>query len=260
MTPWTGRLLAANVLAFVAQQLVGPEFTRALLLVPAALPSRPWTAVTYMFLHGGLWHLAFNMIALYFFGPRLEVRLGGGRFLALYFVAGLSATLLSWLFAPGSAIIGASGAVFGVMVGFARYWPRDRIYIWGVLPIEARWLVGIMAGMALMGGLGYGEAGIAHFAHLGGFLGGWAFLAVHDRNRGRSGAVKRVFEEQRRKLSAPGRSEVQRWMEIDAGDLHEVNREHLEKLRAKIEEEGAASLGRREREFLERLVRREEEG
>lgn len=258
MTPWTGRLLAANVVVFALTGFVEPRLMSELLLVPALLPSRPWTAVTYMFLHAGIWHLVFNMIALYFFGPRLEVRLGGSHFLGLYFVAGLTAAALSWGFTPGARIVGASGAVFGVLLGFARYWPRDRILIWGVLPIEARWLVGIMAALALFGGFGGGGSNVAHFAHLGGFLGGWVYLAVHDRQRGRTGPLRRALEEQRKRVSRQGRSELRRWNEIDADDLHEVNRENLERIRAKIDEEGPGSLSRQEREFLERLVRRQE--
>jgi len=258
MTPWTGRLLAANVIVFVVTGFVEPRLMGELLLIPGLLPSRPWTAVTYMFLHAGIWHLAFNMIALYFFGPRLEVRLGAMHYLGLYFAAGLTAALLSWIFTPASRIVGASGAVFGVLLGFARYWPRERIFIWGVLPIEARWLVAIMAALALFGGFGGGGSNIAHFAHLGGFLGGWVYLALLDRSRGRRGALRRALDEQRERISRPGRSEVRRWMEIDADDLHEVNRENLERIRGKIEEEGAGSLTSREREFLERLVRRQE--
>jgi membrane associated rhomboid family serine protease len=104
-------------------------------LVPALLPVRPWTIITYQFLHGGLWHLAFNMLALFFFGPRLEARLGGARFLGLYLASGIGgARCRSSL--PDSAIIGASGAVFGVLLAFARYYPKERIFIWGILPVE----------------------------------------------------------------------------------------------------------------------------
>lgn len=264
MTPWTGRLLVANVVVYAVTGLIEPQLTgsmglmRELSLIPALLPSRPWTALTYMFLHAGIWHLVFNMIVLYFFGPRLEVRLGGTHFLVLYVVAGLTAALVSWAATPAARIVGASGAVFGVLLGFARYWPRDRILIWGVLPIEARWLVAITAVLALAFGFGGGESNIAHFAHLGGFLGGWTYLAVYDRRRGRTGPLKRALEEQRKRVSRPGRSEVRRWREIDASDLHEVNRENLDRIRAKIEEDGPGSLSRQERQFLERLVRRQE--
>lgn len=155
MTPWVTRLLIANVLMYVIS-FAAPAIVNSLMLVPALILSRPWTLVTYMFLHGSLWHLLFNMLGLYFFGPRLELELGGRDFLLLYFVSGVVGALFSFL-TPYSATIGASGAVFGVLIGFARYWPRERIYIWMILPLEARWLVVIVTGLSLLGGFGGGR-------------------------------------------------------------------------------------------------------
>src|SRR4030095_7356691 len=120
----------------------------------------------------------------FFFGSRLENRLGARAFLELYFLSGIMGGLLSLIFAPHAAIIGASGAVFGVMLGFAWFWPRDQIYIWGILPVEARWLVIITTALALFGGFSGGGGGTAHFAHLGGYLGGYLFLLLLGRRRG----------------------------------------------------------------------------
>jgi len=259
LTPWVARLLFANAGVFLLTSVAPPELYRRLLsslsLVPGLLLARPWTVVTYMFLHADFWHLLFNMIALFFFGPRLEVRLGSKSFLVLYAVAGLAAALLSWVFTPAARIIGASGAVFGVLLGFARYYPRERIFIWGVLPIESRVLVGIMAAFALFFGFSGGQGGIAHFAHLGGFLGGWVYLAARDRRLGRKSGLASLA----RKLPGgeggkPDRARLERWKRIDAAELHEVNREHLEELRRKIEEEGPGRLTDRERAFLDRLA------
>lgn len=258
MTPWTRRLLAANFVVFALTEWFAPRLAAEMALVPGLMLDRPWTAVTYMFVHAGIWHVAFNMIVLFFFGPRLETRLGERHFLALYMVAGLAGALMSWAFIfagltdPARPIVGASGAVFGVLLGFARYWPRDRIFIWGVLPIEARWLVTIMAALALFGGFSGGQGGIAHFAHLGGFAGGWAYLWARDRRRGRKGPVRQILEERTRR-SKPGSAQVRRWLELDPEGLHEVNRRHLERLQRKLEEEGPEALGLREREFLERM-------
>ena len=94
MTPWVTRLLFANVALFFLSGAM-PSLYSLFALVPAWVVSRPWTLVTYMFLHGGFWHLAFNMLVLYFFGPRLESRLGGRAFLQLYFFSGLVAGLVS---------------------------------------------------------------------------------------------------------------------------------------------------------------------
>jgi membrane associated rhomboid family serine protease len=138
MTRRVTTIIIANVAVFFL--IPGQTMLyRELAFIPAAILVRPWTIITYMFLHGGFAHIFFNMLALFFFGPRLEMRLGGGRFLALYFVAGVTGALLSLIefVATGGniAIVGASGAVFGVMLGYAHYWPRDRIFIWGILPV-----------------------------------------------------------------------------------------------------------------------------
>ncbi len=175
MTPWVLRLLMANGAMYLVT-LSMPALVAALAFVPALALQRPWTLITYMFLHGGFWHLGFNMIALFFFGPRLEQRLGSRQFLVLYFASGVVGALLSLVFSPWAAVIGASGAVFGVLLGFARYWPRDQILIWGIFPVEARWMVAGLTVLALFGGFSGGGGGVAHFAHLGGFLGGWLCL------------------------------------------------------------------------------------
>ena len=89
MTPWVMRLIMANAAMFLLQ-LAGPEgLTQSLAFVPALALTRPWTIITYMFLHGGIGHIFFNMLSLFFFGPRLESRLGGRQFLVLYFVSGI---------------------------------------------------------------------------------------------------------------------------------------------------------------------------
>lgn len=265
MTPWTGRLLFANVVVFVVTYFADPGRTlmAELLLIPAEIPSRPWTAVTYMFLHGGTWHLIVNMIILFFFGPRLEVRLGTKHFLGLYFLSGLAAAGVSWIFTPGARIVGASGAIFGVLLGFARYWPRERLLIWGVFPMEARWLVGLSVAFSLFGGFGGVGGNIAHFAHLGGFVGGWIYLAAHDRRGGRTRARSRALDrivEAGKKAAPTRKTDRKRWESIEPTGLHEVNRENLERIREKIEEKGTGSLTRRERDFLDRLARRQEEG
>ncbi|HET9949990.1 MAG TPA: rhomboid family intramembrane serine protease, partial [Longimicrobiales bacterium] len=139
MTPWVRRLLVANVVVFLLMGFAG-DLYQVLVLYPPWVLRYPWTLVTYMFLHAGIGHLLFNMLGLFFFGPRLETRLGSRRFLVLYFVSGLGGALLTFVFAPNAAVVGASAAVLGVLMGFAMFWPRERIYIWGILPLEA-WLL-----------------------------------------------------------------------------------------------------------------------
>jgi len=258
MTPWVTRLLVANVVVFALQGAMTPAIFNSLVLVPALLPVRPWTLITYQFLHGGLWHLAFNMLALFFFGPRLEARLGGGRFLGLYLASGIGGAVLS-LLTPMSAIIGASGAVFGVLLAFARYYPRERIYIWGILPIESRILVIFLAVFSLWAGFGGAQAGVAHFAHLGGFVGGWIFLKFQERYSPAERFRRRV--EAAALPSRPGGlgglggngGELKRWKSVDASGMHPLNREEFERILAKAEAQGAGSLSLQERAFMERV-------
>jgi len=246
-------LLVANVAMFLVM-VVAPQspalarFIDALVLVPAYILQRPWTIVTYAFLHADVLHLLFNMIGLFFFGPRLESVLGSRRFLGLYFTSAVVAALASVLFEPFAPVVGASGAVFGVLIGFARFWPRDRIYFWGVIPIEARWFIVLLAAYSIFGGLTSG-GGIAHFAHLGGLAGGWVYLKVLELR-----SPARRF----RKRASPGfsrasRADVERWRSIPRESLHPVNREELDRIMKKVDEHGPQSLDPREREYLERL-------
>ena len=243
MTPWVLRLVIANVFVYFLQRTV-PGLTEALLFSPSDILTlaRPWTVITYMFLHGSLTHILFNMIALYFFGSRVEQRLGSQRFLALYFISGISGALVSLSFST-APILGASAAVFGVMLAFARFWPRDQIYIWGILPIEARWLVVISTVIALLG-IG---TGVAHFAHLGGFLGGFLYLLYLERTQG----AKRF---RKQATSGPPDALQGNWQKVDRKAVHAVNRDEVNRILDKINASGLKSLTPQERLFLSNFV------
>src|SRR3954465_3231224 len=108
MTKWVRTLLIANVVVFFLQ-MTAPQVTDAFVFVPMLAFYRPWTIVTYMFLHGGFGHILFNMLALYLFGPPVEDRLGSRRFITLYMLSGISGALLSFVFAYRAGVVGASG-------------------------------------------------------------------------------------------------------------------------------------------------------
>lgn len=245
MTHWVTRLLLANGAMFLLISAV-PGVGWALVLVPGLMVIRPWTVLTYMFLHADLMHLLFNMMGLYFFGPRLEARLGSRRFLALYLASGIAGALLSVL-TPRAAIVGASGALFGVYYGFAHFWPRDRILVWGVIPVEARVLVIIMTVLALYGGM-TGGGGVAHLAHLGGFVGGFLFLRLSERYS--AAARFRALSQPKSKGSV---ADITRWRGINPDGMHQLNREEYERVMRKLDEEGAATLTLAERAFLDRF-------
>jgi membrane associated rhomboid family serine protease len=244
VTPWVQRLLIANVLVFFLQWTV-PGVTEQLELVPAAMLARPWTMITYMFVHGGFGHIFWNMLALYVFGPRVEQRIGSDRFFALYMISGITGALLSFLLSPYTAVVGASGAIFGVMLAYARFWPRDRVYIYFLIPVEVRWLVIIYALISI---LGFG-GGVAHFAHLGGFAGAMLYLLYIDRHQG----AKRF----RRQANAPVPAKdslLGNWRNVDRDRVHAVNREEVDRILDKISASGLASLTPEERLFLSNFV------
>ncbi len=247
MTPWVQRLLIANVLMYFVQQTV-PGLTQALAFVPVLILARPWTVVTYMFMHGSISHILFNMIGLYFFGSRVEQRLGPERFFALYFVGGISGAFMSYAFEPSAPVIGASAGVFGVMLAFARFWPRDQIFIWGIIPVEARWLVGIMTGIALFGGIS-GGGGVANFAHLGGFVGAFFYLLFLERRHG-----ARRFKREATAVPAAADALVGNWKKVDRGSVHSVNKDEVNRILDKISASGIGSLTPQERLFLSNFV------
>jgi membrane associated rhomboid family serine protease len=244
MTPWVTRLLVANVIVFLLQ-LTFPVITGLFALVPAYLLQRPWTLLTYMFTHSspGLSHIGFNMLALYIFGPRVEQRLDGTTFIRLYLLSGISGGLLSLLFTPYAKIVGASGAIFGVQLAFAKFFPRERIYIWGVVPVEARMLVLIMTALSVFGGFS-GGGGTAHFAHLGGYVGAWLYLMLVERN---TPAAK-----WQAKVAGPPPSAIAigDWRGVDLSKVHELNRDEVQRILTKISTTGEGSLTSQERVFL----------
>lgn len=246
MTRWVIRLILANVLVFVLQYL-RPGITEVFWFLPVAAFARPWTVVTYMFLHGDMGHIFFNMLGLFFFGPRLEDQVGSRRFLWLYFLSGAMGAVLSFLFSPYTPIIGASGAVYGVMMGFAYFWPKEPIYIWGVFPVQAWVMIVVITGLSLIGGFGGAGDGTAHFAHLGGFVGGYIYLKLFSQRKRTDLFRVKVM------AAATRGSDLERWGKINREGLHEVNRAEFDRIQEKITTQGVTSLTEAERAFLDRF-------
>ena len=190
MPPVTQALLIANVLVFLLQGMI-PLETFAL-WPPGSGPFGSrfeiWQLVTYSFLHGGIAHIFFNMLALYMFGGEIE-RLFGSRFyLQYYFAAVITAALThivytSWAGGPPIPTVGASGGVYGLLLAFGIYFPHRRVMLlFPPIPLPARVFVFGFAALELFLGVTGTAQGIAHFAHLGGMLGGW--LMIQYRRRG----------------------------------------------------------------------------
>lgn len=265
MTPWVMRLLVANGVFFFLLAPPGSPIYHLLTLYPPAvlgldqayipgIPFRPWTPVSYMFLHANMSHIVFNMIGLFFFGPRLEAKLGGKGFLYLYFLSGFGGALLSFPFAFGVPVVGASGAVYGVLLGFAYYWPREHIYIWGILPVQARWLGAFLILGSLYSGVTGSGGNVAHFAHLGGIAAGLGYLRWREWHTGKG---RRDFQRKVRQTPSMDTSDQEterRWATIRIDGLHELNRGEVEELLAKVEASGVRSLSPEERQFLDRMA------
>jgi membrane associated rhomboid family serine protease len=181
LTPVVQWLIIANAAVYLVT-LVGPRVTSELAFIPSLILVRPWTLVTYMFVHGGFMHILFNMLGLFFFGPPLEARWGSREFLKFYFLCGLGGAVLSFLFAD-HAIVGASAAVYGVGLAFAMNWPDTPIYIWGIFPVPARILFALVVAFSLVSAFSGRSDGVAHFAHLGGIAAGFAYLKWDGRRR-----------------------------------------------------------------------------
>jgi membrane associated rhomboid family serine protease len=187
LTPAIKILIALNVGAFLLQQIVF-ELTTQLGLQPAAILGQlhVWTPVTYMFLHGGIGHILFNMLSLWMFGVELERQWGTAFFTRYYLVCGVGAALTTIVlsFLPGtigeqlyySLTIGASGAIYGVLLAYAMYFPDRRILFYFLFPIPAKYFVMIIGAISFLSALGSSGDGVAHVTHLGGLLAGWLYL------------------------------------------------------------------------------------
>jgi membrane associated rhomboid family serine protease len=179
-------IIGANIAFFLAQWLFDPALTRLLGLQPRLVThGAVWQLATYMFLHVGLFHILFNMLALWMFGTELERVWGTRYFLKFYFVTGIGAgvltVVLSWLpfeFTQplyGSYVIGASGAIYGLLLAYALYFPERQIILI-IFPVPAKYAVMIIGAIAFYSSFSDSGRGVANFTHLGGLLVAYVFL------------------------------------------------------------------------------------
>ena len=174
LPPVVKHLLIINVIVYLAT-VVLERYGYYNITNMLALNSIPtgrfgvWQLLTYMFMHASFSHLFFNMFALWMFGYILENYWGSRRFLFYYLVCGVGAGLCNILIPGWGLTVGASGAVYGVLLAFGMMFPEERIYLYFLMPIKAKWFVIGYAVIELLEGI-FVSDGIAHFAHLGGML------------------------------------------------------------------------------------------
>ncbi len=178
-------LIGINVAVFFVLYLI-PGLLEYFAIYTAGLLGRGffWTPITYMFTHSGFFHLFFNMIILVFAGPAVEDRMGGREFLIYYLLTGALAGIFSVLayYVTGSSpymlIVGASGAIYAVLLAFATYFPHARILIWGIIPMKAPYFLALYAAIDLYSHV-FGRGGnIANLTHLSGLAFGLLYFLI----------------------------------------------------------------------------------
>jgi membrane associated rhomboid family serine protease len=268
ITPWVGRLIIANavVMLLLLTLFTSPELASALKFDPADALRRPWTFLTYMFVHGGLMHLVGNMLLLFFMGSAVESRMGSRAFILYYLYCGVGAAVLALGLSglmPVHPFIGASGAVLGVALAFAMFWPDAELILFPLpIPMRARTFVAVLAAIDIFGALYFTGSEVAHLAHVGGMLFGYVFFRLQAVSR-RSGAtpvrsVERVVmvqsggaEPTRPTPVTPGRT--RRRLEADAVAAE------VDRVLDKISAEGLGSLTPAERRFLDEVAQKKKQ-
>lgn len=188
MPPMTQMLILLNGIAFVLQMVLGDAIIAPLALWPLGSDFMPWQIITYAFLHGNFTHLLFNMFGVWMFGSDIERVWGSRRYLTYYIVCAISAAIMQLVVTAmmGSIFptVGASGAVFGLLLAFAMLFPRRVVMpLFPPIPMRAPVFVAVYGLLELVLGVTGTQEGVAHFAHLGGMAGGYLMMKFGGRVR-----------------------------------------------------------------------------
>lgn len=259
------RLIIANavMLLLLMTLFTSRGVLQALQFSPQTAFSQPWTFVTYMFVHANLLHLLANMLMLFVFGTAVESRMGSRNFLSYYLFCGVGAAVFALLLAglmPVSAFIGASGAVLGVAVAFAIFWPDAELIVFPIpVPIKARTLVIGLVVLDIIGSRLWPNDGIAHIAHVGGAMFGYLFFRVQSLSRRSPSApartVERVVMVQSGSSEPEQRTPVTPMRQRRRVDSDPVAAE-VDRVLDKISEKGLSSLTAAERHFLDEVAKK----
>lgn len=241
-------LLIANGVIYLLQQVTGGQLTLALGVTPTKVLQdlAVYQLFTYMFLHGSLFHILINMFILWMFGPEIEYSWGTRRFFKYYFLTGIAGGIFTVAFQPNFAYptIGASGAIYGLLVAYAVMFPNRTIYLYFLFPIKVKWAVILFVGLEFMASMGSTPDGVGHWAHLGGAAVGFIYLKLDWRFRNFMRAIS-----PRRFI---GRFRVEhktRKMEKNRQQTEEVMR-RVDQILDKINEVGIENITEEERRFL----------
>jgi membrane associated rhomboid family serine protease len=268
ITPWVGRLIIANavVLLLLLTVFTSPALLAKLAFDPAHALARPWTFITYMFVHGGLLHLLGNMLMLFIFGSAVETRMGSRAFLLYYLYCGVGAALLALGLSGLTSIppfVGASGAVLGLGLAFATFWPDAELILFPFpIPVRARTFVAILAGVNVFFAIRANNSdGIAHVAHLGGLAAGFLFFRLQGLSRRRPAAPPQPVE--RVVMVQSGVPESSRPMPAAPVARRRINTDpvaaEVDRVLDKISAQGLGSLTPAERRFLDEVAKQKKQ-
>ena len=247
-------LLIINAAMFLGPKAMYFEYFDSIISILGLVPRDVvgkffiWQPVTYMFLHGNTWHIFMNMFILWMFGSELERTWGTKEFLKFYFVTGVGAGLFNLFIAlfnnPAITIIGASGAIYGILVAYAMLFPNRLVYLYFFIPIKVKYLVIILIAVELLS-TGNSSSGVAHFAHLGGALVGYLYLKQNLRWRTQKWSLSNLIGRLKAEKDARKREGDRKMMEeVDAvlDKINKVGYDNLTKHEKKILENASDKL------------------
>ena len=229
-------LLIANVSIFFLEALLNLEsvFNMYFGLVPMLIWSKLyiWQPLTYMFLHGGIWHLIINMVVLWMFGSEIERYWGRKEFLGYYFITGIGSGILTALFSLNSMVpvVGASGAIYGVLLAYGIMFPNRVIYLYFLIPVKVKYFVLFIGGIAFVSSLTGGASTVSHLTHLSGMVIGFIYMKSNVRISDLSNSLNNFKIKQRVKRAERVRKSydnVMHEVDIILDRINEVGYENL---------------------------------
>lgn len=236
------RLIIINVVIWLLM-LVGYNLLTPFGLTPTLVKKGYiWQLFTYMFLHGDFFHILFNMFILWMFGRSIEEEWGTKEFVKYYFITGIGAGVFTFILSINSSIptIGASGAIFGILVAYAMMFPDSLIYVWFLFPIKAKYLVIFFGVFELIASVRYTPDGIGHFAHLGGMVVGYLYLKSDRRLFGFLKFFKKIKYKKKLRTLHKKREKTEELMK------------RVDQILDKINQVGYDNLSKEEKKILEK--------
>jgi membrane associated rhomboid family serine protease len=249
-------IISINFLIFILQYLSGME--DELFTIFGIVPSKTfgelmlWQPFTYLFFHGGIWHVLINMFVLWMFGSELEKFWGKKEFLRFFFITGIGSGLITILFSLSSTnpVVGASGAIYGVLLAYGLMFPNRLVYLYFLIPIKVKYLVILIGTIAFFSSLNPGNSNISHLTHLSGMVIGFIYLrssinwnTINHFVIHRKDEIKRHYEdkknEKREALKLQVDAILDKINDVGYDNLSESEREFLFKASKKLSEDEA---------------------